>query len=95
MVCRIQLETDVLILEENVSHMNLKYRYYGGNIFIDQSEILCQERALTAFHLSPEQWGVNVQPLSGSPANFAVYNALLQPHDRIMASTVIRIFKTA
>ena len=59
-------------------------RYYGGNEFIDQSEILCQNRALTAFHLDPFEWGVNVQPLSGSPANFAVYTALLKPHDRIM-----------
>ncbi len=45
---------------------------------------LCIKRALEAFHLSPEQWGVNVQPYSGSPANFAAYTALLQPHDRIM-----------
>ena len=47
-------------------------RYYGGNQFIDQSERLCQKRALEAFNLDPEKWGVNVQPLSGSPANFAV-----------------------
>ncbi|CAI5529626.1 unnamed protein product [Closterium sp. Naga37s-1] len=59
-------------------------RYYGGNEFIDQSEVLCQQRALAAFRLDPAQWGVNVQPLSGSPANFAVYTALLKPHDRIM-----------
>jgi glycine hydroxymethyltransferase len=35
-------------------------------------EKLCQERALKAFHLDPEKWGVNVQTLSGSPANFQV-----------------------
>lgn len=59
-------------------------RYYGGNEFIDQAERLCQERALKAFRLDPEKWGVNVQSLSGSPANFQVYTALLNPHDRIM-----------
>lgn len=45
-------------------------RYYGGNENIDQVELLCQKRALEAFHLDPEEWGVNVQSLSGSPANF-------------------------
>ncbi|KAK9838173.1 hypothetical protein WJX81_006582 [Elliptochloris bilobata] len=59
-------------------------RYYGGNEFIDQAETLCQKRALAAFRLDPEMWGVNVQSLSGSPANFQVYTALLNPHDRIM-----------
>lgn len=101
--------------------------YYGGNEFIDQAEMLCQRRALEAFDLDPEQWGVNVQSLSGaptcaavarqarlravravddrpcvwlvcrrgcwvrrcassgSPANFAAYTAVLQPHDRILA----------
>jgi glycine hydroxymethyltransferase len=51
---------------------------------VDQIEALCQERALAAFDLSAEEWGVNVQPYSGSPANFAVYTALLRPHDRLM-----------
>jgi len=59
-------------------------RYYGGNEFIDQTERLCQSRALEAFRLKDDEWGVNVQALSGSPANFAVYTALLNPHDRIM-----------
>jgi glycine hydroxymethyltransferase len=59
-------------------------RYYGGNDFIDQAEILCQKRALEAFNLDSETWGVNVQPLSGAPANLYVYSALLKPHDRLM-----------
>jgi glycine hydroxymethyltransferase len=60
-------------------------RYYGGNEQIDAAERLCQARALAAFKLSPDEWGVNVQSLSGSPANFQVYTALLAPHDRLMA----------
>lgn len=59
-------------------------RYYGGNEFIDAIESLCQRRALEAFGLSEEVWGVNVQSLSGSPANLQVYTALLAPHERIM-----------
>ena len=59
-------------------------RYYGGNENIDQVERLCQDRALAAFRLDKSKWGVNVQPYSGSPANMAVYTALLVPHDRIM-----------
>ena len=42
-------------------------RYYGGNEFIDQVELLCIKRALAAFKLDPEEWGVNVQPYSGAP----------------------------
>jgi glycine hydroxymethyltransferase len=60
------------------------HRYYGGNEVIDEIEELCQKRALEAFHLDPEKWGVNVQPYSGSPANLAVYTGLLHPHSRIM-----------
>ena len=60
-------------------------RYYGGNENIDAVEKLCQTRALEAFDLDSEKWGVNVQSLSGSPANFQAYTAVLAPHDRIMA----------
>lgn len=59
-------------------------RYYGGNEYIDQIEDLCKARALAAYSLDPEEWAVNVQPYSGSPANFAVFTGLLNPHDRIM-----------
>lgn len=59
-------------------------RYYGGNEYVDQIERLCQSRALETYGLSPDAWHVNVQPHSGSPANLAVYVALLQPHDRLM-----------
>lgn len=65
-------------------------RYYGGNSVIDQVESLCQKRALKLFKLSDKKWHVNVQPLSGSPANIAVYTALL-PHDntgKIMGMTL-------
>jgi len=59
-------------------------RYYGGNEFIDKIENLAISRALAAFRLDADKWGVNVQPYSGSPANFEVYTALINPHDRIM-----------
>lgn len=59
-------------------------RYYGGTEVVDQLENLCIARALAAFRLDKSVWGVNVQPYSGSPANLAVYSALLRPHDRLM-----------
>ena len=37
-------------------------RYYGGNEYVDMIEELCMRRALEAFHLDPNEWGVNVQP---------------------------------
>eukprot|EP00823_Brevimastigomonas_motovehiculus_P004010 TRINITY_DN2560_c0_g1_i1.p1 TRINITY_DN2560_c0_g1~~TRINITY_DN2560_c0_g1_i1.p1 ORF type:complete len:476 (-),score=132.68 TRINITY_DN2560_c0_g1_i1:261-1688(-) len=59
-------------------------RYYGGNEVVDELEKLCIKRALSAFHLEDKEWGVNVQPYSGSTANFAAYLSILQPHDRLM-----------
>lgn len=78
-------------MEANGSALTNKYseglpgaRYYGGNEIIDQLENVCRRRALQAFRLNSEEWGVNVQPYSGSPANFAAFTALLSPHDRLM-----------
>lgn len=55
-------------------------RYYGGNEVIDQAETLAIERAKKLFGAEH----VNVQPLSGGPANMAVYFALLQPGDKVL-----------
>ncbi|KAL2551705.1 Serine hydroxymethyltransferase 1 [Forsythia ovata] len=84
--------TSLSVMQAVGSVMTNKYsegypgaRYYGGNEYIDMAESLCQKRALEAFRLDPAKWGVNVQPLSGSPSNFQVYTALLKPHERIMA----------
>lgn len=55
-------------------------RYYQGNEFIDQIETIAIERAKKVFGVPH----ANVQPLSGSPANSAVYFALLEPGDTIM-----------
>ena len=54
-------------------------RYYGGNQQTDIVETLCQKRALKLFGLKDTEWHVNAQALSGSPANLAVYMALV-PH---------------
>ncbi|KAI9226007.1 MAG: serine hydroxymethyltransferase [Piptocephalis tieghemiana] len=83
--------TSQAVMEANGSCLTNKYseglpgaRYYGGNEFVDEVENLCRKRALEAFRLSPSEWGVNVQPYSGSPANFSALTAMLKPHDRIM-----------
>lgn len=59
-------------------------RYYGGNGIVDKVEDLATARALKLFKLSPDSWHVNTQALSGSPANLAVYLALLSPGDKVM-----------
>lgn len=59
-------------------------RYYYGNTIIDKVENLCIERALKVFKLKSTEWHVNVQPLSGSPANFAIYSALVPIGGKIM-----------
>src|SRR3989344_6547062 len=63
-------------------------RYYGGNQISDKVENLCRARALKLFNLKENEWGVNVQPLSGSPANLAVYTALVPTGGKIMGMTL-------
>lgn len=55
-------------------------RYYGGNENIDKIEQLAIDRAKQLFGAEH----VNVQPLSGAPANIAVYFALIEPGDTIL-----------
>ncbi len=75
------------VLEACGSVLNNKYaegyakkRYYQGNKFIDDAELLAIERAKKLFGAEH----VNVQPNSGSPANMAVYFALLEKGDKIL-----------
>jgi len=83
------------VLEALGSKLTNKYaegyasaRYYGGNEVIDEIETLCKERALETFKLNGKKWHVNVQPLSGSPANVAVYLALVKPGEKIMGMSL-------
>lgn len=75
------------VLEANGSILTNKYsewypgkRYYGWCQIIDEVENLAIERAKKLFQAEH----VNVQPLSGSPANMAVYMGLLQPGDKVL-----------
>lgn len=64
------------------------HRYYGGNEFVDKIENFCKERALKTFSLNKNKWHVNVQALSGSPANLAVYLGLVPQGGKIMGMSL-------
>ena len=75
------------VLQAMGSHLTNKYaegypgkRYYGGCEFVDKVENLAIERAKKIFGADH----VNVQPHSGSNANFGVYFAVLKPGDKIL-----------
>lgn len=63
-------------------------RYYGGNSITDQVEQVAIDRALALYKLDAKKWGVNVQALSGSPANLAVYTALVPLGGKIMGMSL-------
>lgn len=68
------------VLTNKYSEGYSAHRYYGGNQIIDEVDDIAIERARKLF--SAEH--VNVQPLSGSPANAAVYFAFLKPGDKVL-----------
>jgi len=68
-------------LTNKYSEGYVKKRYYGGNRVIDEIEALAIARVKKLFSTS---YHVNIQPYSGSPANTAVYFALLHFGDKIM-----------
>ncbi|MFA6984077.1 MAG: serine hydroxymethyltransferase [Sedimentibacter sp.] len=75
------------VLQAMGSHLTNKYaegypgkRYYGGCEFVDKVETLARDRAKKIFGADH----VNVQPHSGSNANFGVYFSVLKPGDKIL-----------
>ena len=79
-VSRAVLEAMGSVLTNKYSEGYPGKRYYGGNEVIDEAERLAIDRAKKLF----EAEHVNVQPLSGSPANLAVYMAVLNPGDKVL-----------
>lgn len=78
------LETLGSVFTNKYSEGYPKKRYYQGNDFVDQLESLVGERVKKLFGVPY----ANVQPYSGSPANSAVYFAVLEQHDTLMGLTL-------
>ena len=71
---------------------NADQRYYKGTEYVNILEALARRRAAEVFQgngFSPDELYVNVQPLSGAPANNAVYSALLDVGDTVMGMDLI------
>ena len=79
-VSKAVLEATGSILTNKYSEGYSGKRYYEGQRYIDQVETIVVERAKKLFGAAH----ANVQPYSGSPANLAVYAALLKPGEAIM-----------
>jgi len=83
------LEAAGSILTNKYSEGYPRKRYYGGQEYIDQVEELARQRLLKLFKLNPINWHANVQPYSGSPANMAIYFAIVQPGETIMGLKLV------
>ena len=59
-------------------------RYYAGMENVDKLETLVEERVKKVFKLNPKKWVVNVQPLSGAPANYEILRSLVTLHEKIL-----------
>ncbi len=86
---RRQTQSEILDIDAELAHY-YRYgdpRYYKGVEYADVLEALTRRRAAELFAangVNADDLYINVQPLSGAPANSAVYTALLQPGDTIM-----------
>ena len=91
---RRQTEAEILDIDMELAHFR-RYsdpRYYKGVEFADILEALARRRAAELFaanDVAADDMYVNVQPLSGSPANAAVYGALMEPGDTLMGLDLI------
>ncbi len=87
--CRTKTQAEILDIDLRLAEYRRfsDPRYYKGTEFVDILESLARRRAAELFAndgVSADDLWVNVQPLSGSPANSAVYSALLQPGDTLL-----------
>ena len=87
-------ERDILDYETRLAEFrrNSDARYYKGTEYANMIESLARRRAAVVFSnelVSADDLYVNVQPLSGAPANNAVYTAFAQPGDTVLSMDLI------
>ena len=91
---RTQTESEILDYDEQLGYYR-RYgdpRYYKGVEYADLVEALARRRCAEAFAtelIGPARIFVNVQPLSGAPANNAVYEALVKPGETVMGMSLV------
>ncbi|HEY4688327.1 MAG TPA: serine hydroxymethyltransferase, partial [Anaerolineae bacterium] len=91
---RTQTEAEILDYDDQLGYYR-RYgdpRYYKGTEYADMAEALARRRCAELFAtptIGPARIFVNVQPLSGAPANNAVYEALLKEGDTVMGMSLV------